>query len=127
MGNSLFGSALLAQTQTQTVEDPGPPPEKPSSFGFEFFLVIAIFFIAFFFLIQRPQRKAQEEKLKAIETMKKGDKVVSIGGIHGSVVKVNKEKNTVVVQVAKGVEMEFNKGAVNVQVEEEKKDEKAKS
>lgn len=92
-----------------------PPvaPERPGLFNPSFIIVMLIFIVAFIFLIDRPNRKRQEEKQKAVESMKKGDPVVSIGGIHGTVVRVNKEKGTVIVNVAKGVELEFNKTAVN--------------
>lgn len=94
---------------------PPPAPERDGAFGFEFFLVMIIMIVAFIFLIQRPQAKERERRAKAIEGMKKGDKVISIGGIHGVVSKLSKDKDTVIVEVAKGVEMEFNKGAVSVQ------------
>jgi preprotein translocase subunit YajC len=110
---------ILAQTEAPT------PPQKPGAFGYEFFIVIIIFMVAYYFLIQRPQKRQEEDKKKAIDSLKKGDKVVSIGGIHGQVAKVNKEKETVTVTVAKGVEIEFNRSAIIVQPEPaatEKKD-----
>lgn len=94
---------------------PPPEPDRPSAFGFEFFIVMIIMIVAFIFLIQRPQAKEREARAKAVEGMKKGDKIISIGGIHGVVTKINKDKDTVQVEVAKGVEMEFNKGAITVQ------------
>lgn len=81
-----------------------------------------IMIVAFIFLIQRPQAKEREARMKAIETMKKGDKIVSAGGIHGSVVKINKEKDTVHVEVAKGIEIEFNKSSITVIPPPAKKD-----
>lgn len=100
------------------------PPEKVSPFGPEFFIVLAIFLLASIFLIQRPKQKQEEAKKKALEGMKKGDKVVSIGGIHGSIVRMNKNRDTVVVSVAKGVEIEFSKSAVNVVKEGKGKEQK---
>jgi preprotein translocase subunit YajC len=118
----LSNTVLTVLAQTAAAEPPAKP-EPPSTFGPEFFIAIVIFIAAFYFFIQRPTAKAEEEKKKALEGMKKGDKVVSIGGIHGVVSKVNKEANTVTVTIAKGVDVEFNKSAVIVQVEkaEEKK------
>ncbi|MCC5875096.1 MAG: preprotein translocase subunit YajC [Candidatus Sumerlaeia bacterium] len=93
---------------------PPAPPERDGAFGFEFFLVMIIMIVAFIFLIQRPQAKEREARLKAVETMKKGDKIVSAGGIHGTVTKINKEKETVLVEVSKGFEIEFNKSSITV-------------
>lgn len=112
----------MSQTYTTILAQSAPaekpvPPKENSPFGAEFFIAIIIFIAAFYFFIQRPQAKADAEKKQALEGIKKGDKVVSIGGIHGIVAKVNKEANTVTVTVSKGVDIEFNKSAVNVQVE----------
>ena len=72
-----------------------------------FVLIIAIFY----FFIIRPQNKKQKETQKMIDALKKGDKVVTIGGIHG-VVSATKEK-TVIVKVDDGVKMEFNRSAIS--------------
>lgn len=101
---------------------PPPEPDRPSAFGMEFFLVMIIMIVAFIFLIQRPQAKAREERIKAVEAMKKGDKIVSAGGIHGKVTKINKEKETVHVEVAKGLEIEFNKSSITVMNPPKEKD-----
>lgn len=70
-----------------------------------------VFIIGIFWLfIIRPQNKKQKETEKMINALKKGDKVVTIGGIHG-VVSAAKEK-TVVVKVDDGVSIEFNRSAI---------------
>ena len=71
-----------------------------------FVLIIGIFWL----FIIRPQNKKQKETEKMINAHKKGDKVVTIGGIHG-VVSAAKEK-TVVVKVDDGVSIEFNRSAI---------------
>ncbi len=113
---------LLAQVEPKA-------PEQPSAFSPGFFVVMIIIIFGFYFLIQRPQRQREAEKLVEREGMKKGDPVVSIGGIHGKVVRVNKNRDTVTVEVAKSsdgksVEMEFNKTAVNAAPKEEPSEEK---
>ena len=72
-----------------------------------FILIIAIFY----FFIIRPQNKKQKETQKLIDALKKGDKVVTIGGIHG-IVSATKEK-TVIVKVDEGVKIEFNRSAIS--------------
>lgn len=71
------------------------------------FVVIIVIF--YFFLI-RPQNKKQKETQKMIDALKKGDKIVTIGGIHG-VISSTKEK-TVVVKVDDNTKIEFSRTAI---------------
>lgn len=79
-----------------------------------FVLIIAIFY----FFIIRPQNKKQKETEKMINALKKGDKVVTIGGIHG-VVTSTKEK-TVIVKVDSNSTIEFNRSAISVVLSDKK-------
>jgi len=89
-----------------------------------FLLIILIFY----FFIIRPQNKKQKETEKMLSTLKKGDKVVTIGGIHG-IVSSTKE-TTVVVKVDDTTKLELNRSAISAVVNEkpvevkDKKDEK---
>jgi len=88
-----------------------------------FALVIGIFY----FLIIRPQNKKQKETKAMIDAVKKNDKVVTIGGIRGTVLSVKEE--TVIVKVDDECKMEFNKSAISTvlnAVPESKKDKKEK-
>jgi preprotein translocase subunit YajC len=67
-------------------------------------------FAIFYFMIIRPQNKKQKAMQKMIEAVKKGDRVVTIGGIHGIIQSV-KEK-TVVIKVDDSSRIEFSKSAV---------------
>lgn len=71
---------------------------------------IAIIFLIFYFLMIRPQNKKQKETEKMIAALKKGDKIVTIGGIHG-VVSTTKEQ-TVIVKVDDNAKMEFSRSAI---------------
>ncbi len=88
-----------------------------------FALVIGIFY----FLIIRPQNKKQKQTQAMINAMKKGDKVVTIGGIRGVVQSV--KDDTVIIKVDDETKMEFNKSAVAtvLNAETEKKDQKEKT
>ena len=72
-----------------------------------FLLLIVIFY---FFLI-RPQNKKQKETQKMLDALKKGDKVITIGGIHGTVSSV--KENTVIVKVDDDCKLEFNRTAIS--------------
>lgn len=85
-----------------------------------FILIIIIFY----FFIIRPQNKKQKETQKMIDALKKGDKVVTIGGIHG-VVSSTKEK-TVIVKVDDSCKIEFSRSAISA-VETDKSASDAKS
>lgn len=93
-----------------------------------FLLIIVIFY---FFLI-RPQNKKQKETQKMLNSLAKGDKVVTIGGIHGVVSSV-KEK-TIIVKVDDNCKMEFTRSAIAacetekpVEEKPSKKDKKAEA
>jgi len=73
---------------------------------FFFVAIIAIFYL----FIIRPQNKKQKETEKMIKALKKGDKVITIGGING-VVSSTKE-TTVIVKVDDGAKIEFNRSAI---------------
>ena len=83
-----------------------------------FIAIIAIFY----FLIIRPQNKKQKETQKMLSALKKGDKVVTIGGIHGTITGVR--ETTVVVKVDDNTKLEFNRSAVS-SIEVVAKEEKA--
>jgi len=79
--------------------------------GVTFGLVILIFY----FLIIRPQNKKQKDAERMLSAIKKGDKVYTIGGLHGVVHSINEEKATITLKVDEGssTTMEFNKSAVS--------------
>ena len=72
-----------------------------------FIAIIAIFY----FFLTRPQNKKQKETEKMLSALKKGDKVVTIGGIHGVISSV-KEK-TVIVKIDDNCKVEFNRSAIS--------------
>jgi preprotein translocase subunit YajC len=73
-------------------------------------VTFGLVFVIFYFLIIRPQNKKQKETRKMIEAVKKGDKVVTAGGVHAVVYTV-KEK-TVILKVDDNTKMEFSKSAI---------------
>ena len=85
-------------------------PAPTGSFSSTIIMFALIFVIMYFFLI-RPQNKKQKETEKMIAALKKGDKVVTIGGIHGTVAST-KEK-TVILKVEDGSKIEFNRTAIS--------------
>jgi preprotein translocase subunit YajC len=71
-----------------------------------FLLIILIFY----FLILRPQQKRQKERQRLLESVKKGDKVVTAGGIHGTVEGI--DDNVVLVKIADNVKVKMEKSSI---------------
>ncbi|MCR5290697.1 MAG: preprotein translocase subunit YajC [Treponema sp.] len=66
--------------------------------------------IIFYFFIIRPQNKKQKETEQMLKALKKGDKVITIGGIHGVISSV--KENVVVVKVDDNAKIEFTRSAI---------------
>ena len=73
-------------------------------------VTFGLVFVVFYFLIIRPQNKKLKEAKKMIDAVKKGDKVVTIGGVHGTVHSV--KEGTVIVKVDDDCRIEFSKSAI---------------
>ena len=74
------------------------------------FVPFILIILIMYFLMIRPQSKKQKETQKMLDALKKGDKVVTIGGIHGTVSSV--KENIVVVKVDDNTKIEFNRTAI---------------
>lgn len=74
-------------------------------------ITFGLVILIFYFLIIRPQSKRQKDTKRMIADLKKGDKVVTVGGIRGVVQSVRDD--TVVIKVAEGLKLEFSKSAVS--------------
>jgi len=74
------------------------------------FLPLVIIFVIFYFLLIRPQQKRQKEHQQMIANVKKGDKVVTNGGIYGLVEQVGDK--TVTLKVAENVKVKFGKAYI---------------
>lgn len=73
-------------------------------------VMIVLMIVMFYFLLIRPQKKQRKEQEARIAAMSKGDKIVTIGGMHGIVHHISKE--TVTIKISEGVFVPFNKVAV---------------
>lgn len=73
-------------------------------------ILMVMIFVVFWFLLIRPQTKRQKEHQAMLSSLKKGDKVVTNGGIHGTVIGV--ADKVVVLRIAENVKVEVAKGCV---------------
>jgi preprotein translocase subunit YajC len=74
------------------------------------FFPLVLIFIIFYFLLIRPQKQKEKEHQKMLTGIDKNDEVVTLGGIHGTVVNV-KEK-TLILRIDENVKMEIEKNSV---------------
>jgi preprotein translocase subunit YajC len=71
----------------------------------------ALIILIFYFLIIRPQNKKQKETQRMLGALKKGDKIVTIGGIHGVIQSV--KEGSVIVRVDENTKLEFSRSAIS--------------
>lgn len=69
-----------------------------------------IMIVIFYFLFYRPQKNEQKKRANMLGALKKGDRVVTIGGMHGTITAFSDD--TVTVKVAEKVEIDFNRSAI---------------
>ena len=119
--NSFFFS-LGSMIRLMGAPPGGEPPSGPAAF-MNFLPLVAIIGI-FYFLIIRPQNKKQKETQKMLSALKKGDKIVTIGGIHGTIQTIR--ENSVIVRVDENTKMEFSRSAVSSVVSQGKEEKNEK-
>lgn len=70
-----------------------------------------LMFAVFYFLLIRPQQKKQKQRTAMLGQIKKGDKITTIGGLHGTVLELTDD--TVVIRVNDTTKMTFERSAIN--------------
>jgi len=75
-------------------------------------LPFILIMLILYFLMIRPQSKRQKEKKLMIEAIKKGDRIVTIGGIHGTVVGLKNQGKIVVIKVDKNTNLTIVKSSI---------------
>lgn len=84
--------------------------------SYVFLIAMFLVFIIFYFLLIRPQKKEQQKTASMIAALQKGDKIITIGGIHG-VVSSAKEK-TLIIKIDDNCKIEINRSAVGTVVKD---------
>ncbi|MED1798938.1 preprotein translocase subunit YajC [Brevibacillus porteri] len=79
--------------------------------GLTQFLPIIIMFAIFYFLLIRPQQKKAKQRNAMLGALKKGDKIVTIGGVHGTIQDLSDD--TITLRIAHNVNVTFDRGAIN--------------
>ena len=83
---------------------------QPAGGGMSMWIMLALIFVVMWFFMIRPQRKQQKELQNFRDSLKKGDKVVTVGGIYGTVDEI--KEGTVLILVDKDVKIRVSKNAL---------------
>ena len=88
-------------------------PDAPQSGGgIAAFLPFFLIMVIIYFLMIRPQAKQRKEKKNMLGALKKGDKVITIGGIHGTVVGIKNQGKIFVLKIDKNLNININRSAI---------------
>jgi preprotein translocase subunit YajC len=81
-------------------------------------LPMILIFVVFYFVLIRPNQKQHKERMAMLARLKKGDKVVTVGGLHGSIVDLTDERVTL--KVNDNTRLVFERSAINSLLSDEK-------
>ena len=85
--------------------------------GFSGLIMMVVIFAIFYFILIRPQQKKMKEHKKIVEELKKGDRIITAGGIYGVVEGATPQ--TLTVKIAEGVKVKITRGSVGTVLTEE--------
>ena len=89
----------------------GAAAGQPAGSSWSFLLMLALMFVIMYLFMIRPQRKQQKQLEEMRNSLKKGDKVITAGGIYGTVAEI--DGNTVLVKVDGEVKIRVDKSSIN--------------
>ncbi|MEF9935647.1 MAG: preprotein translocase subunit YajC [Clostridium sp.] len=76
-------------------------------------IFLVLMFGVFYFMIIRPQKKRQQQYKEMLNALKVGDKIITIGGIHGKVVKIDEDKVSILTGKANKTKLVMLKSAID--------------
>ena len=85
-------------------------PAAQQGSGWSMWIMLGLIFVVMWFFMIRPQRKQQKELQNFRDSLKKGDKIVTIGGIYGTVCEIKEE--SVLIEVDNNVKIRVSKQAL---------------
>jgi len=106
-------TVLLNAIMMYQVGGEAPPQANPLGMLLPFVLIFAVFY----FLIIRPQSKRQKDHKSMVSSLKKGDGIVTAGGIHGTIQAISDENEIVTIEIADKVRVKINRGSISKVVE----------
>ncbi|MDH4157064.1 MAG: preprotein translocase subunit YajC [candidate division Zixibacteria bacterium] len=76
-----------------------------------------LIFVIMYLLLIRPQRKKQKEHQALLSDLKKGDKVVTSGGMFGTIFAIDEDRNRVIIKINENTKLEFLKSSIAAKVD----------
>ena len=89
------------------------PAQGPGMGGFQF-IFLGLMIVVFWLFFIRPQAKKAKQQKSFIENLQKGDKVVTIAGIHGKINKVN-DDGTLELEISPGSYIKIEKSSISLE------------
>ncbi len=105
-----LGLVVLLLLTLVSIGGCAPAGEPTGGFDWTFIVILALIFGIFYFLLIRPQRKRQKEHQQLVEELRRGDKVVTAGGIYGVIENVSED--SIVIKIESGTTMRVARNSV---------------
>ena len=105
----MFISSAFAQSAQQAAETTAGFGES----SLYTFIQLALIFLVFYLLLIRPQQRRIKQHKNMVENIRRGDEIVTAGGIVAKVIKVMDESNELIIEIAEGVRVKVLKSTVS--------------
>lgn len=123
MTRLVFATALVSSTAVHAQQAGGSAPAAPVGGGFSMLLPMLLILVIWYFLLILPQQRKEKKRQEMLKNLKKGDRVVTIGGIHGV---VDRTDDRLVTLRFGNVTIDFSRSAIAGLESEESTPEKKK-
>src|ERR1700722_5702035 len=104
----LFVNSAFAQTAGAAPDAPGGSPSSISMSFVPLLLIMGVFYV----LLIRPQQKKLDDQNKTIKALKRGDRIITAGGIHGKIIKLEGD-DQLIVEIAEGVQVKVVRSTIS--------------
>jgi len=81
-----------------------------------FIIPMVLMMVVFYFLLIRPQQKKEKERVRMINSIQKGDRVLTVGGIYGVVSALKPEESIVVLKISENAKVEVSKASIQQKI-----------
>jgi len=109
-------------TGSEIVDVPGIvlAQAQPPGAGMGQLVMMLLIILVFYFLLVRPQQRKQKEHQTMVDALKKNDRVITSGGLHGRIIEVS--ESSVTLEIAKGVTIRQEKSQIGTVASDRKED-----
>ena len=89
--------------------------------GIAQFIPLILIFVIFYFFLIRPNQKKEKERRNMQSSLKRGDKILTIGGLYGAVVKAKEGEERISIEISEGVKIETDRRFVSDMLDSKEK------